>query len=196
MQSKLAIALTAAFLATGCAIKMADPQASSQAKQFKAPSPGKAGVYVYRNSEYVGGALKKDVWVNGQCLGGLMTRVFFYTEVPANQKHRIDTDAEFSQTNGVEISAKAGQLYFVRQFMKIGVFSGRADLELMPEAQGKTDIGFLDLGAGADCSTPTQPGASAAPASAPAQPPAASAPAPSPASATTPTKPKRSKKTK
>ena len=165
MQSKLLIALASAFLATGCAIKMADPQASVQAKQFKAPSPGKAGVYVYRNSEYVGGAVKKDVWVDGQCLGGLMTRVFFYTEVTANQKHRIDTDAEFSQTNGVELNAKAGQLYFVRQFMKIGLLSGRADLELTPEAQGKTDIGFLELGAGGDCSTPT-PAPAAAPAKA------------------------------
>ena len=175
---------------------MADPQASAQAKQFKAPSPGKAGVYVYRNSEYVGGAVKKDVWVDGQCLGGLMTRVFFYTEVTGNQKHRIDTDAEFSQSNGVELNAKAGQLYFVRQFMRIGVLSGRADLELTPEAQGKTDIGFLELGAGGDCSTPTQPGANAAPAPAPAQPVAAPAPSPTPAPAAAPAKAKRGNPTK
>ena len=190
MQSKLLIALATAFLATGCAIKMADPQASAQAKQFKAPSPGKAGVYVYRNSEYMGGAEKKDVWVDGRCLGGLMTRVFFYTEVAANQKHRFDTDGEFSNVNGVEINAQAGQLYFVRQFLKIGVFSGRAHLEVTPEAQGKTDIGFLEMAAGGDCSTATLPGAAAAPAAA-AVPTPAPAPAPAPAS-----KPKRSKPSK
>ena len=61
MQSKLAIALSAALLATGCATKMADPQASAQAKQFKAPSPGKAGLYVYRSAAFIGGAKSKDV---------------------------------------------------------------------------------------------------------------------------------------
>ncbi len=195
MQSKLAIALAAAFLASGCAVKMADPQASAQAKQFKAPSPGKAGVYVYRNAEYVGGASKNDVWLDGRCLGGLFTRVFFYTEVAGNQKHRIDTGGEFVRANGVELDAKAGQLYFVRQFVKIGLISGSTALEVSPEAQGKTDIGFLDLGAGGDCSTPTLPGATA-PAPAPTAAPPSAAPTPAPAPAPATTKPKRSKSSK
>ena len=179
MQSKLAIALSTALLATGCAIKMADPQASAQAKQFKAPSPGKAGIYVYRNSEYGGGTTKNDVWLDGKCIGGLMTRVFFYTEVPGNQKHRVDTGSEFLPATGVELATKPGQLYFVRQHFSMGMFSGNTRLEVTPEAQGKTDIGFLELGAGGDCSKPTLPGASA-PAPEPA---AAPAPAPTPAPA-------------
>ena len=159
MQSKLLITLAAAVMATGCAIKMADPQASTQAKQFKAPPPGKAGLYVYRNASLGGGAVKKDIWVDGKCLGGLMTRVFFYTELAANQKHRVDTEAEFSATNAVELTAKPGQLYFARQTLGVGVLTGRASLELVPEAEGRSEVGFLEMGVNGDCSVPTLPGA-------------------------------------
>ena len=63
------IALTVALLVSGCAsVDMASKAESAKAKEFNPPSQGNAGVYVYRDS-FVGKALKKDVWIDGKCIG-------------------------------------------------------------------------------------------------------------------------------
>ena len=65
MRHFASLSLLAAVLITGCAsVDMASPEASAKAKQFEAPSEGKAGVYIYRNS-FVGKSLKKDLWIDG-----------------------------------------------------------------------------------------------------------------------------------
>ena len=74
---------------------MATKEESAKAKEFKQPSADKAGVYIYRNS-FVGKALKKDVFVDGKCIGESAPDVFFYTEVKGGQTHKIDTESEFS----------------------------------------------------------------------------------------------------
>lgn len=124
-------------------------QKSDQAKQFDVPGPGNAGLYVYRNS-FVGKALKKDLWVDGKCLGESASGVFFYTQVEGNKKHKIETESEFSP-NALELFVETGKNYFVRQFIKIGAFVGGADLEVIPEEQGKTDVTQLGLAQPGTC---------------------------------------------
>lgn len=145
-----AIAL-AGLVMTGCAsVNMASKEESDKAKQFGVPAAGQAGLYVYRNS-FVGKALKKDIWVNGKCLGESASDVFFYTQLEGGKTHKIETESEFSP-NALELFMEAGKNYFIRQFIKLGAFVGGADLEQIPEEQGKTDIAQLGLAQPGNCS--------------------------------------------
>ena len=146
-----ALVVAASLFMTGCAsVNMATKQASSQAKEFGRPSPGNAGLYVYRNS-LVGKALKKDIWVDGKCLGESAPDVFFYTEVKGGKTHKIDTESEFSP-NTLELMFAAGKNYFIRQYIRIGAFVGGADLELIPEEQGRNDVAQLEMAKPGKCS--------------------------------------------
>jgi Protein of unknown function (DUF2846) len=146
-----AIAVSAALLLSGCAsVQMASKEESTKAKAFNAPSEGNAGVYLYRNS-FVGKALKKDLWVDGKCIGESAPDVFFYTEVEGGKLHKVDTESEFSP-NTLELMFDAGKNYFIRQFIKMGVFVGGAGVELIPEEQGKADVAKLEMATPGKCS--------------------------------------------
>jgi hypothetical protein len=143
--------LSAAVLLTGCAsVTMAPQEESSKAKQFAQPGGNNAGLYVYRNS-FAGKALKKDIWVDGKCVGESAPDVFFYTEVEGGKTHKIDTESEFSP-NTLEFMVDTGKNYFVRQYMKMGVFVGGAGLEQVSEEEGKRDIAPLELAKSGTCS--------------------------------------------
>lgn len=147
---KLILGIALLALLTGCAsVKMEDKAASERAKQFAQPSAGRAGLYVYRDSA-LGGALKKSIWVDGKCVGESAPNVFFFTEVaPGNRK--VSTESEFSP-NDLALAVEAGKNYFVRQFIKMGVFVGGAGLESVPEEQGRSAVAKLELAAGGTCS--------------------------------------------
>jgi Protein of unknown function (DUF2846) len=153
MKSKLisSIAIASAIVLSGCAsVNMAPKAESAKAKMFAAPSNGNAGLYVYRDS-FVGKALKKDIWVDGKCLGESAPDVFFYTEVAGGKIHKIDTESEFSP-NALELATEANKNYFVRQFIKMGVFVGGAGLELIPEQKGKQAVTQLEMAMPGKCS--------------------------------------------
>ena len=144
--------LTAALLLTGCAsVNMAPQEESTKAKQFAQPSGNNAGLYIYRNS-FVGKALKKDIWIDGKCLGESAPDVFFYTQVEGGKTHKIDTESEFSP-NTLELMVEAGKNYFVRQYIKMGAFVGGAGVEQVSEEQGKRDIASLGLAQPGACSS-------------------------------------------
>ncbi|MDR1487029.1 MAG: DUF2846 domain-containing protein [Deltaproteobacteria bacterium] len=145
------IAVCAALFISGCAsVPMAPHAESVKAKEFNPPSEGNAGVYIYRNS-FVGQALKKDIRIDGKCIGESAANVFFHTEVEGDKTHQVTTESEFSP-NILEFFFEAGKNYFIRQFIKIGVFVGGADLELIEEEQGKRDVSKLNLAAPGTCS--------------------------------------------
>lgn len=145
------LALVASLSIVGCAsVDTVSKEEMAQAKQFNAPGAGKAGLYVYRNS-FVGKALKKNIWVDGKCLGESAPDVFFFTEVEGDKTHKLETESEFSP-NKLELMFASGKNYFIRQFIKIGVFVGGADLEEIPEAQGKADVASLAMAKPGTCS--------------------------------------------
>lgn len=147
---KIAVLALTALMLTGCAsVNMASKEESDKAKQFNAPSAGNAGLYVYRNS-IVGKALKKDIWIDGKCLGESASDVFFYTEVEGGKKHKIETESEFSP-NALELFMEAGKNYFIRQFIKFGAFVGGADLEQIQDEQAKADVAKLGLAQPGTC---------------------------------------------
>ncbi|WP_038216116.1 DUF2846 domain-containing protein [Xenophilus azovorans] len=149
---KIAFIALASALFTGCAsVQMESQGASDKAKQFSAPSPGNSGLYLYRDSA-VGRALKKDLRVDGKCIGESAPDVFFYTEVAGNKEHVISTESEFSP-NTLILLFEAGKNYFVRQYIRLGVFVGGADLEVIPEAQGKEAVAKLELATQGTCNS-------------------------------------------
>ncbi|MCY1523910.1 hypothetical protein D9M68_588240 [compost metagenome] len=136
---KLATSAVCVMAIAGCAnVPMAPAEQNKQAKSFPAPDEGKSGLYVYRDS-FAGKALKKDVYVDGKCLGETADRVFFYTQVAGDEQHKVSTESEFSP-NDLMVMMEAGKNYFVRQFIKIGVFVGGAGVEQVTEEEGKRVI--------------------------------------------------------
>src|SRR5688572_23013539 len=106
------LALAGAVLATGCAttIPPAAPELDQAAKTFTAP-PDKAGLYIYRN-EFLGAAIKFEVFLDGKRLGELPSKNYFYVEVPPGQ-HTVTGTAENSSS--IDFEALSGRLYYVWQ---------------------------------------------------------------------------------
>ncbi|OYU45302.1 MAG: hypothetical protein CFE44_08225 [Burkholderiales bacterium PBB4] len=151
MKIIVVLAVSSSLLFSGCAsVQMASKAESAKAKEFTAPKQGNAGVYLYRNS-FAGKALKKDLWIDGKCIGESAPDVFFYTEVEGGKIHKIDTESEFSP-NTLELMLEAGKNYFIRQFIKLGVFVGGAGVEQISEEQGKADVTKLEMATPGKCS--------------------------------------------
>lgn len=139
------------LLLAGCAsVPMEKGDAAAKAKQFAAPTQGMAGLYIYRLSG-PGGALKKDIRVDGKCVGESAQNVFFYEEVAGNQEHTISTESEFSP-NDLRLTTAADTNYFVQQSIKMGVFVGGAKLTQVDEAEGKARVSKLDMAVKGYCS--------------------------------------------
>ena len=123
---------------SGCAtVPMAAPEEDTARKSFNSPSQGMSGLYIYRNSN-LGGALKKSLYIDGEFVGESAPYTYFFREVSAGE-HRLSTESEFSD-NDLVINTVSGQNYFVRQYIKLGLFVGGANLELMSEEEGKAGV--------------------------------------------------------
>jgi len=151
MLKKIALLALVSILFAGCAsVPMESVERTAEAKQFNPPSEGSSGLYIYRDSSF-GGALKKDVWVDGECIGETAPNVFFYEEVEGDKGHKISTESEFS-SNDLLVKMKNGMLYFIRQYIKMGVFVGGAGLELVDEEEGKKAVSDLKMAIKGTCS--------------------------------------------
>ena len=130
--------IAAVLFASGCAsVPMAPASEDAALKTFAAPEEGMAGVYIYRNS-FVGQALKKNLYLNGEFIGESANKTYFYRQVEPGE-HTISTESEFSD-NSFRFVAEAGLNYFIRQYIKMGVFVGGANLELVSEEEGKKGV--------------------------------------------------------
>ena len=154
MYKKLAITGLFAALLYGCvSVPMESEQASNQAKQFAAPTGDTANLYIYRATK-AGQALKKDIWLNDECIGESANNVFFLAEIMGNgTQHKISTESEFSP-NDLLITADSGKNYFVEQYIKMGAFVGGANLRLVEEEKAKNKIATLKLAKQSNCSKP------------------------------------------
>jgi len=151
MKAKISLAVALVTFFSGCtSVPMANKDVSDQAKQFSATSEGKVGLYVFRDSA-LGAALKKDVWVDGKCLGETAPNIFFYEELEDKPQHLISTESEFSP-NEMTLKTEAGNNYFVRQYIKLGVFVGGAGLESVSEDEGKRIVAKLKMALKGNCS--------------------------------------------
>lgn len=151
MNKKLLILLgTFAFLGGCASVPTESVEVTEEVKKFELPEEDKAGLYVYRDST-LGGALKKDIWVDTECLGESAPRTFFYKQVPGDKEYTLSTESEFGNNN-LKLFMENGQNYFVRQYLLLGVFVGRAKLELMEAEKAKASIANLKLAKNGVCS--------------------------------------------
>ena len=144
-------AMTLAVLVTGCAsVPMANKADDAKYKAFPQPDAGNTGIYVYRDS-IVGSALKKDLFIDGKCLGESANGVFFYQQVKGDETHKISTESEFSP-NDLMVKTDSGKNYFLKQYIKMGVFVGGANLEQVSESEGQSAVSKLQLAEMGKCS--------------------------------------------
>lgn len=151
MSMKLLASSVAIFVLAGCAsVSMESKDKSDIAKKFNTPTAGNAGLYIYRFGS-LGAALTKNIWVDGKCIGKSAPNVFFYEEVKGDADHKISTESEFSP-NDLMVKTVSGTNYFIRQFIKFGVFIGGAGLELVSDDIGKKEVSDLGLANKGTCS--------------------------------------------
>lgn len=153
MYKKLTVIGLISSFFVGCAsVPMESAEKSQMLKSFNSPPSGTSGIYIFRKDTPVGAALKKDVWIDGKCVGETAKGIFFYSEVEGDKEHTISTESEFSP-NDIAVTAKSGELYFFQQYIKFGVFVGGAGLEQLDAEQGKQQVLKLDLAKQGSCST-------------------------------------------
>ena len=146
------ICLSFVIVLSGCAtVDLEDAAMDVAAKKFNPPSPGNSGLYIFRNMG-VGTALKKDIRLNGECIGESAPSIYFYNEVAGNQEHEISTESEFSP-NKVYLPTLAGKNYFVENFITMGAFVGGANLRIIEEAEGKDAVMKLKLAKQGNCNS-------------------------------------------
>jgi hypothetical protein len=131
------LALAGAVLVTGCAttIPPAAPELDQAAKTFSAP-PDKAGLYIYRN-EFLGSAIKFEVFLDGKRLGEMPSKTYFYVEVPPG-KHNVTGTAE--NTSSLDFEVLPGRLYYVWQEAKMGLLYSRNLVQLVDESVGRAGV--------------------------------------------------------
>jgi hypothetical protein len=140
MLNKILIFLTLVLLVnlTGCASVPMAPTADDQLrKQFPAPTEGKVGLYIFRDSVF-GAALTKIIYVDDQIIGATAPNTYFYREITPGQ-HKLSTQSEFSN-NDLTINTNPGINYYVRHYIKMGVFVGGANFEQVSEENGKKAV--------------------------------------------------------
>lgn len=125
-------------LVTGCAsVNMEPPTVDIEHKKFLPPPEGKAALYIFRDSS-IAPAIKKTITVNGKVIGESATKVYFYQVIDPGTT-TIATESEFSD-NSLVFDAAAGTNYFIRQYIRFGVFVAGANLEMVDEYTGKIAV--------------------------------------------------------
>ena len=140
MLNRAKFCLVAAFilLLSACAtVEMESVEQDTLRKEFADPSNGKSGLYIYRNSIF-GTAVKKSLRVDGIPVGAPAIKTFFYVETDPGALV-VSTDSEFGN-NDVTVDTVAGQNYFIRQYLKMGLMVAGANLELVSIEKGKKGV--------------------------------------------------------
>jgi len=97
----------------------------------------RAAVYVYRSPGLVGGALSPNVAANGVPLADLPSGGYFvYHAAPGEVELSARTEAKTSVT----LDAKAGQVYYVKGSIGVGVFVGHPHLVIVTNDIGEREI--------------------------------------------------------
>ena len=132
---KFAILALTALLSACASVPMGSTEADGEAKKFVAPTD-KAHIYLYRN-EAMGSALKIPVTLDGRVMGQTAPNVYFVWDVNPGP-HEINCLAD---SNGVlHLDVKKGQIAYVWQEMKMGMWSGACALNEKSAAEGQKAI--------------------------------------------------------
>lgn len=138
----LSIMLSGLYL-SGCAsVPLASIEEDKSKKEFRLPNDDVSGLYIYRKAN-LGMALKKTVRINGKEICETADSSYFYLTVSPGQ-HLIETESEFGY-NDAELDTVGGENYYIKQWLRPGVFVGGAHLSIMEKEQAQKDIQKLKL---------------------------------------------------
>ncbi len=98
-----------------------------------------------------GAAIKKDIWIDGDCVGETAPGIFFYEQVKGGENYKISTESEFSP-NALSLAVQPGANYYIEQYMKVGMFVGGANLRLVDADKGMLEVSSLDMAVKGNCS--------------------------------------------
>ncbi len=134
----LGILFASAVLLGGCAtVPMGSGEADQKAKTFAQPSNDKAGLYIFRDS-MLGAAITKQIGIDGQVIGLSAPETYFHVYATPG-KRALSTQSEFSD-NTLEVNLEGGKNHYVRNYIKLGVFVGGANFELVEESEAQKAI--------------------------------------------------------
>ena len=102
------IVLSACLLVSCATVAMAPERQNADAANFRA-QPGKAAIYVYRRSGFVGGGVAHPVYLDGRILGNNGPGTFLRASVFPGS-HIVSAGV-----TQLELTAAPGEVYFVRQ---------------------------------------------------------------------------------
>ncbi len=135
-------AFIAVALLTGCAsVPRASRDRDAAAKQFEAPPPGKANLYVFRDETF-GGNWGATVLLDNRLIGETTHHTFILTQVNPGE-HVLVSKAE--NDANLTFVAEAGKTHFVWQEMKMGMWSARATLHMVDEQRGRVGVQACEL---------------------------------------------------
>lgn len=131
-----AAALAGVLLVSGCAsVPMAPKSADAQAKLF-APAADKATVYIYRDESF-GAAVKMPVLIDNVSVGDTAAKTYIEKQLPPGQ-HTVTSKAEHDAS--VSINMLAGQVYYVWQEVKMGMWAAGSALHVVDAPKGQAGV--------------------------------------------------------
>lgn len=131
-----ACALTGVLLVSGCAsVPMAAQSADTQAKTFT-PAANQATVYIYRNEDF-GAAVKMPVLIDNMSVGDTAAKTYIEKQLPPGT-HTITSKTE--KDSSVTINMLAGQVYYVWQEVKMGMWAAGSALHIVDAEKGQAGV--------------------------------------------------------
>lgn len=131
-----AFVLTGVLVVSGCAsVPMAGQAADMQAKSFT-PSADKATVYIYRNENF-GAAIKMPVLIDNMSVGDTAAKTYIEKQLPPG-RHTITSKTE--KDSSVTIDMLAGQIYYVWQEVKMGMWAAGSALHVVDASKGQAGV--------------------------------------------------------
>lgn len=130
------VALAGVLAVSGCAsVPMAAKSADVQAKAFT-PAADKATVYIYRNESF-GAAVKMPVLIDNASVGDTAAKTYIEKQLAPGQ-HTITSKAE--KDSSVSINMLAGQVYYVWQEVKMGMWAAGSALHVVDAQKGQAGV--------------------------------------------------------
>ena len=131
-----AFVLAGVLIVSGCAsVPMANQSADAQAKSFT-PSADKATVYIYRNENF-GAAIKMPVLIDNMSVGDTAAKTYIVKQLPPGS-HTITSKTE--KDSSVSIDMVAGQIYYVWQEVKMGMWAAGSALHVVDDKKGQDGV--------------------------------------------------------
>jgi hypothetical protein len=125
------------LILVGCSsVSKTSTQDDAKAKKFKLADTKKAGLYVFRD-EYLGGAIKMDIYLNNKYFGSTQYKSYLFKELKPGM-YNIRGEAE--NTTSIDVRLKPGEIYYVWQEVRMGVLTARNRIQKVDKNRGQQGV--------------------------------------------------------